>query len=84
MRRALALTVLVAVPAVAAEKPLTPADWAALRIADAEVRVAQERAGRLQAELRAFLLQLQVRDGAVGCQLDQEKRVWVCPEEPKK
>lgn len=70
--------------ALAAERPASPADYAQLRLFDAETRVAQERAGRMVAERRAMLLQMQVKDGATGCELSAEKAAtWICPDPQK-
>ena len=70
--------------AFAAEKPASPVDYTQLRLFDAETRVVQERAGRMVAERRAMLLQMQMKDGAIGCELSIEKvAIWICPDLPK-
>ncbi len=82
------LTVLLAIPAFAAEetvsKPLKPSDFDALRIIDLEAAVVKERFLRISETFRAEVLRLQIQDGAVGCSLSQEKRAWVCPKPDEK
>jgi hypothetical protein len=79
------LTILTLVaPVYAAEKPIPPADFDALRILDLEATVARERAEKAVLRFQAKVLALQLRDGAKDCVLDEQKRVWNCPDPEKK
>lgn len=72
------------VPTFAAEKPIPQADFDALRILDLEAVVARERAEKAVLRFQAKVVALQLRDGAKDCVLDEQKRVWNCPDPEKK
>lgn len=73
-----------ALPVIAAERPIPQADFDALRILDLEASVARERAEKSVLRFQAKMLELRLRDGTKDCVLDDQKRVWNCPDPVQK
>jgi len=83
------LAMLLAFPALAAEKPIKQDDLSRLTVIDLRIALAREQYEKFSFQFQAEVLRLQIQDGAVGCELSQAKRAWVCPKpakapEPKK
>lgn len=80
---ALVVSLTLAFPVLAAERPIKPDDFSRLMVIDLRIALAREQYEKFSYQFQAETLRLQIQDDATGCQLSQEKRAWVCPDPPK-
>jgi len=82
----LVISLALAFPVLAADKPIKPEDLSRLTVIDLRIALAREQYEKFSYQFQAEVLRLQIRDGAIGCELSQTKQAWVCPDksEPAK